>query len=107
MVRFLKIVVYCTSVLFILILAGAGVALYAFWHYGQELPDHTQLANYQPKMTSRIHAGDGRLIAEFANEKRAFVPVAAIPRHVVQAFIAAEDQRFYDHKGVDAVALAI
>jgi penicillin-binding protein 1A len=106
MVRFLKIVVYCTSVLFILTLAGAGVALYAFWYYGQQLPDHTQLANYQPKMTSRIHAGDGRLIAEFANEKRAFVPVSAIPRHIVQAFIAAEDQRFYDHKGVDPVALA-
>lgn len=106
MARLSKFLVYCFSVLFILALAGGAAAAYAFWHYGRDLPDYRQLADYQPKIATRVHAGDGRLITEFATEKRAFVPIESIPRHVVQAFIAAEDQRFYQHKGVDLVAIS-
>ena len=83
-----------------------GVGVYGLWHYGRDLPDYKQLANYEPPTVTRLHAGDGRLIAEYAKERRVFVPITAMPRRVKQAFIAAEDQNFYSHYGVDFIALA-
>ena len=71
----------------------------------QGLPDYEQLADYRPPVTSRVHAGDGSLIAEFANEQRVFVPTQEIPDHVKQAFISAEDKSFYDHSGLDYYGL--
>lgn len=65
------------------------------------LPDDSALANYAPPITTRVQAGDGSLLAEFANEKRLFVPIDEIPETVQNAFIAAEDQNFYSHTGVD------
>ena len=95
----------------ILVCAIAAVALafggaaYVFIHYGRDLPDFRQLAAYEPPVVTRVHAGDGRLLAEFAVEKRAFVPITAIPNRVVQAFLAAEDKNFYNHPGIDAVGI--
>ncbi len=66
-----------------------------------DLPDYEQLAEYEPPVTTRVHAGDGTLVAEFARERRLFVPVDAIPRIVKQAFISAEDKGFYEHSGLD------
>jgi len=86
--------------------AGAGGVIYGLWHYGRDLPDYKQLADYEPPTVTRVHAGDGRLIAEYAKERRVFVPIGAMPRRVKQAFIAAEDQNFYSHYGVDFIALA-
>ena len=77
--------------------AGLGVVGWAFWHYGQGLPDYKQLADYEPPTSTRVHAGDGRLLAEFAVESRVFVPIDAIPKRVSEGFIAAEDQNFYKH----------
>jgi penicillin-binding protein 1A len=85
--------------------AGGGV-VYALWHYGRNLPDYKQLADYSPPMVTRVHAGDGRLIAEYATERRVFVPIKAMPPLIVKAFIAAEDQNFYSHPGIDFVALS-
>lgn len=75
-------------------------------YYGQDLPDYSELRNYEPPIVTRLYAGDGRLLAEFAQEKRIFVPVEFIPDRVKQAFIAAEDQNFYTHSGVDVKAVA-
>jgi penicillin-binding protein 1A len=86
------------------LVAGAG-ALYLTHRYSAELPDYRQLANYQPPTVTRLHAGDGRLLAEFAHEKRVFVPVEAIPKRVIQAFLAAEDKNFYSHPGVDPLSI--
>ena len=58
--------------------AGLGVVGWAFWHYGQGLPDYKQLADYEPPTSTRVHAGDGRLLAEFVVESRVFVPICAI-----------------------------
>jgi len=93
--------------LFILVgAAGVSAAVYGLWHYGQDLPDYRQLADYQPPTATRVHGGDGRLIAEFATERRVFVPIEAMPKRLIQGFIAAEDQNFFRHSGVDFVALA-
>lgn len=105
MSRIAKALVFVFSFGFFLSLAGAGAALYLLWHYSKGLPDYKQLAKYDPPTVTRVHAGDGRLIAEYAVERRVFVPVRAMPRHLISAFIAAEDKNFYHHPGVDLVAL--
>ncbi|WP_134726800.1 penicillin-binding protein 1A [Paracoccus luteus] len=72
-----------------------------FWIYSRDLPSHQELANYAPKTISRIYSGEGKLIDEFAEERRIFVPVEEIPDVVKQAFISAEDKNFYTHRGYD------
>jgi penicillin-binding protein 1A len=94
------------SIGFIGAIAAIGLAVLVFAHFGRDLPDYTQLKKYEPPIVTRIYAGDGRLLAEYAQEKRVFVPIGAIPDQVKNAFIAAEDQNFYKHPGVDAVAIA-
>lgn len=71
----------------------------------RSLPSHETLSQYEPPITSRVHAGDGSLIAEFANEHRVFVPYESIPKHVVEAFVAAEDKKFFTHNGIDYVGM--
>ncbi len=85
--------------------ATAGGVLYVFHHYGRDLPDYKQLADYDPPTVTRVHAGDGRLLAEYAVQKRVFVPIQAIPKRVINAFLAAEDKNFYSHPGVDVMAV--
>ncbi|MCW9001117.1 MAG: penicillin-binding protein 1A [Rhodospirillales bacterium] len=89
------------AILLLLGFAGAGGVVYLFYTYGSDLPDYKQLADYEPPVMTRVHAGDGRLLAEYATERRVFVPVEAIPRRVIHAFLSAEDKNFYEHPGVD------
>ena len=86
-------------------LAGAGTAGLAVWYFGRDLPDYEQLANYQPPIVTRVYAGDGRLMAEYATEKRVFIPIKAMPPLVIHAFLAAEDKNFYNHPGVDPLSM--
>ena len=105
----LKILGALFSVLCVIVLiAGVGL-LYGYYHYARDLPDYRQLAKYDPPTVTRVHAGDGRLLAEFSLEKRVYVPIQAIPQRVINAFLAAEDKNFYNHPGVDfrSVARAI
>ncbi|MCM2343802.1 MAG: penicillin-binding protein 1A [Alphaproteobacteria bacterium] len=88
------------------VLAGVGTVIYAISYYGQDLPDYSQLKEYQPPVLTRLYAGDGRLMAEYAKEKRVFMPIDTIPDLLKHAFIAAEDQNFYVHEGVDFFAIA-
>src|ERR1700684_3303277 len=85
--------------------AGAAGGYMAFQHYSADLPDVDGLRNYQPPVMSRVYAGDSRLLAELASERRIFVPISAIPPIVKQAFISAEDQNLYTHPGVDPMAI--
>src|SRR5271170_4283492 len=92
--------------LVVLVGAGGGVALYAaYLKFSAGLPDLDNLQNYQPRVMSRVYAGDSRLLAELATERRIFVPYNAIPEIVKRAFISAEDQNFYIHRGVDPLAI--
>ena len=87
------------------VVGGAGAAFLVYHSFGRDLPDIHQLATYSPPTVTRVHAADGRLLAEYARERRIFVPVAAIPDRVKQAFISAEDQHFYEHPGVDVLGI--
>ncbi len=84
-----------------LFLAGAAGAAYFLWQLSRDLPNYDKLASYKPPVITRVHAGDGRLIAEFAKERRIYVPVQVMPKLVINAFLAAEDQNFYEHHGID------
>ncbi len=83
----------------------AFLMLAALWLWVQavtrDLPDVKALAGYQPEITTRVHAGDGKLIAEFASENRIFVPYDGMPEHLIAAFVSAEDKTFFDHGGLD------
>ena len=103
MFRFIS---FFMSLVFLGVVMVAAMVLWVFWTYGRDLPDYQQLANYDPPVVTRIHAGDGALLAEYANEKRLFVPVRAMPPRLVEAFVSAEDKGFYQHFGVDLRALA-
>ena len=86
------------------IFAMLAIAL-VFAHYTKDLPSTDQLANYDPAVVTRLYANDGKLMAEYAVEKRFFLPLTAIPKTVQQAFISAEDRNFYSHQGVDFIGL--
>ncbi|MEQ8698522.1 MAG: transglycosylase domain-containing protein, partial [Bauldia litoralis] len=86
-------------------ITGLAAIFVIFWAYGRELPNFERLADYEPPIVSRVYAGNGKLIGEFASEKRVFVPMSRIPKRVVQAFISAEDQRFFAHNGVDLMGI--
>ncbi|MBL0932026.1 MAG: transglycosylase domain-containing protein, partial [Alphaproteobacteria bacterium] len=92
--------------LFVAIVGGGAAILGGLWYFGRGLPDHKTLAEYQPSITTRVHAADGRILAEFAIERRVFVPYEKIPRRVVAAFLAAEDKNFYTHPGVSLPDIA-
>ena len=89
------------SVLLLFVVVAAGGAAFAIHHFSQGLPEYSQLADYQPPTVTRVHAGDGRVLAEFSTERRVFIPIDAMPKRVIRSFISAEDQNFYTHRGVD------
>ena len=80
---------------------GAFTLGAVFWMYGRDLPNHETLARYTPPTISRIYSTEGRIIDEFARERRLFVPSGDIPDLVKAAFISAEDKNFYQHAGYD------
>ncbi|WP_306226480.1 penicillin-binding protein 1A [Bosea beijingensis] len=84
---------------------GAAIAGGLIWHYSRDLPDYAQLRNYEPPVMTRVHAGDGSLIAEYARERRLYLPIQAVPKLVIDAYLSAEDKNFYKHVGVDPEGL--
>jgi penicillin-binding protein 1A len=85
----------------VMFLAAAAVAGFFFWKAARDLPDYESLAKYEPPVMTRIHAHDGSLMAEYARERRIFVPINVVPKLVIAAFLSAEDKRFYEHGGLD------
>ncbi len=96
--RFLGFLFATGAIVFVV---AAAVVAGVIWKFEQDLPDYTQLKNYEPPVMTRVHAADGSLLAEYARERRLYLPSAAIPPLVKQAFIAAEDKNFYSHRGFD------
>lgn len=82
------------------LLVAAGVWIY-LQDMSQDLPDYTALKNYEPPVMTRVHAADGQLMAEYAKERRLFLPIQAIPEMLKQAYLSAEDKNFYSHLGID------
>lgn len=98
MLRFFGFLFATGFIVFCGIAVGAG---YIIWQTQKDLPDYKQLALYAPPVMTRVHAADGSLIAEYAKERRLFVPINVIPRQLIAAFLSAEDKNFYSHSGLD------
>jgi penicillin-binding protein 1A len=96
--RFLGFVFATATIVFLI---GAIAASGLVYYFSKDLPDTAQLRDYEPPVTTRLHAGDGSILAEYSHERRLFLPSSAIPQLVKQAFISAEDKNFYNHIGVD------
>ena len=86
---------------FMVFLGLAGAMIYVIYDVSKDLPDYKQLASYEPPVMTRIHAGDGSLLAEYADQRRLFVPINSVPKRLIQAYISAEDKTFYQHGGLD------
>lgn len=101
----LKLLSYLASMaLFFLIILIIGLT-YGMTKINITIPDYRQLETYEPPVTTRLFAGDGQVMMEYAAEKRLFVPIEKIPDKVKHAFIAAEDKHFYTHSGIDYIGI--
>ena len=97
----MKTLAYLFTTFFLFAFSCIIVFLYGLWYFGNDLPDYKELSKYNPNVVTRIHAGNGALLAEHAMENRVFVPINVIPQKVINAFISAEDKDFYNHFGLD------
>ncbi|MCB1435706.1 MAG: penicillin-binding protein 1A [Rhodobiaceae bacterium] len=97
---------YLFAVAIMLGLAAAAAVAYIIWDTTQDLPNYDALAKYEPPVTTRIHAADGSLVAEYARERRLYLPINTIPDLVIEAFLSAEDKNFYQHNGIDFAGIA-
>ena len=89
------------SLFFLGCIVSVTVILGILVYFSHDLPDYHQLEKYEPLVTTRLYANDGQLLAEYASERRIFVPVSAIPKRIIEAFLSAEDKNFYTHGGLD------
>ncbi|MDA0339046.1 MAG: penicillin-binding protein 1A [Proteobacteria bacterium] len=103
--RLKKIAKWAVIATTLAIVIGGIVIVAVLYKFGAGLPDVDQLTGYEPPVTTRFHAADGRLLEEYAREKRLFVPIEAMPSRLVQAFLAAEDGDFYKHNGIDYLGI--
>ena len=85
----------------LIITLGVLFLFSTLWYFSSDLPDYKILANYKPPVSSRVHSGEGQLIAEYALQKRLFIPFESIPDNVINSFLSAEDKNFFSHPGVD------
>src|SRR5271155_2356434 len=103
LLRFLGFLFAAGTILF---LVGVGALAGVLWHFSNDLPDYSQLKDYEPPVMTRVHAADGSLLAEYADERRLYLPIQAVPKLVINAFLAAEDKNFYEHGGLDFYGIA-
>mgnify|MGYP001331529380 CR=1 FL=1 len=100
--KFLK---YTIISLIMMILFSTLFVFYVLWKFSPELPSYNKIVEYKPNLSSRIYSSDGLLLKSFFLEERIFIPIERIPENVKQAFISAEDKNFYDHFGIDLLAI--
>jgi penicillin-binding protein 1A len=86
---------------FVVFLGLAVASAYIIFDISKTLPDYKQLASWEPNVMTRMHAADGSLLAEFADERRLFVPISSVPKKLIFAYLSAEDKSFYTHGGLD------
>jgi len=84
---------------------GLFFSFSTLWYFSADLPDYKILTNYKPPISSRVHSGEGQLIAEYALQKRLFIPYDSVPKNVIYSFLSAEDKNFFSHPGIDAKSI--
>src|SRR5690348_17240684 len=102
LVRFLGFLFAAGTIMF---LAGVAAAAAVIWHFSQDLPDYRHRQHYEPPVMTRVHAADGSLLAEYATQRRLYLPIQAVPKLVINCFLAAEDKNFYQHGALDYLGI--
>ena len=102
MIVFIKKILATVAAGFLILLA---LSFSTLWYFSIDLPDYKILANYEPPVSSRVYSGEGQLIAEYAYQKRFFIPFESVPKKVINSFLSAEDKNFFNHPGVDAKSI--
>ena len=102
---FFRLIGYIFGLGAVLAILVAGAVFLFVKDMAKDLPDYEVLNAYEPPVTTRIYAGDGSLMSEYAKERRLYLPIQAIPEIIKNAFISAEDKNFYSHIGIDPTAL--
>ncbi len=105
MLSIIKIIRYLLILVPILASFSIIGVFYILWKFSPELPSYEKILNYKPNLSSRIYSSDGLLLKSFYVEERIFIPIEIIPNKVKQAFISAEDKNFYNHMGIDLLAI--
>ena len=95
----IKFVNFSIKFLLVFFIVSLVFLLSTLWYFSIGLPDYKKLSNYQPPISSRVYSSDGKLIAEYALQKRLFVPFESIPDKVINSFLSAEDKNFFNHPG--------
>jgi len=107
--HFIKVMLFFLKssirVLGLLTIGGLFFLFSTLWYFSSDLPDYKILTNYKPPVSSRIHSGEGKLIAEYALQKRFFIPYNAVPNKVIYSFLSAEDKNFFSHPGIDVKSI--
>ncbi len=98
MIKYLNYTVKALIVVFLILFF---LAFSALWYFSSGLPDYKKLSKYEPPVSSRVYANNGKLIAEYALEKRLFIPYDSVPKKIINAFLSAEDKNFFNHPGID------
>jgi len=103
---FLRIFILWSLLLgLVLVLCGGVASLVLYYQISKDLPQITSLSDYHPSIITNVYADDGRLIAEFFKERRIVLPLAEMPPMLIDAFVSAEDSRFYKHQGIDFLSI--
>ena len=82
-----------------------SMLIYFLWKVSPELPSYNELKSYNPSLTSRVFTSDGLLLDKYFIQERIFVPINRIPKNLIYAFISAEDKKFFEHIGIDPLAI--
>ena len=98
----LKYINFSFKLIIIIAVVSLAFVFSTLWYFSIGLPDYKKLSNYQPPISSRVYSKNGRLIAEYALEKRLFIPFESVPKKVINSFLSAEDKNFFNHPGIDA-----
>ena len=96
-----KVFRFFLHVIFWCVVAAIAAVATLFLVYGGNLPDYRKLATYAPPVATRLYAADGSLLIEYAEERRVFIDFEDMPPQLINAFVAAEDQNFWTHPGID------
>ncbi len=103
--RILKYLKYTIISLLIVFLFALTLFFVVLWKYSPELPGYDKIVDYKPNLSSRVYSSDGLLLKSFFIEERIFIPIEKIPKNIINAFISAEDKNFYNHFGIDILAI--
>jgi penicillin-binding protein 1A len=103
--KLLSIINKIAAMMVIIAFVTWGLLIYIFFYYNKDLPDHRQLEEYNPPIVTRLYANNDKLLNEYSIQNRLYVPISAIPKNIINAFLAAEDKNFYLHPGVDATSI--